>query len=239
MTVDDLGEFPGIDGFPAYRGEPGTEDAPPIWLPIHQGDVFRGLAVPGIDPPDSEPPMAMVFMHPCVMRNGAVLTERVTVFRVRRETKKTRPSERFADNFSVMPLPDLLDTGAGVHFAEFHMVGTVPGSALDRAERVVALTKEGRLLLQQRAVHHFTRHAPPLGDFRTRTRGVEREMELLADWCEAACDSAGETSAVVAEAEKEFDEYLSADERRARLIDDDSTNTVVMEVQGELQRRYP
>lgn len=237
--MDDLGQFPGNGKFYEYRGEPGAEGAPPIWLPVHQGDVYRGLAVPGIDPPDSEPPMAMVFMHPCVMRKGAVLTERVTVFRVRLETKRKRPYERFADNFSVMPLPDLLANGAGVHFAEFRMVGTVPGSALDRTKRVMSLTREGRLLLQQRVVHHFTRHAPPLSDFRTRTRAVEREVELLADWWEAACDSNGETSAVVAEAEKRFDEYLTADDRRGRLADDDSTIKAAKEVRDEQGRRYP
>jgi len=238
-TDDGLDEFPGVDEFYEYRGEPGADDAPPIWIPVQQGDVFRGVRVPGIDPPDAEDTLAMVFMHPCVMRKGAVLADRITVFKVSQETMKDRPFERFAGNYSAIPLPDLLGQGRGVHLGSFQSVGTVAGESLDRADRVMTLTKEGRLLLQQRAVHHFTRHVPPLHDLRNGTRGVEREVELLTDWCEAACDSKGETAVVVTEAEKEFDEYLSSEGRRERLHDDDSTNEIVAETHREFKVRYP
>ena len=235
---DGLDEFPGVDKFYEYRGEPGSEDAPPIWVPVQQGDVFRGVRVPGIDTPDAEDALAMVFMHPCVMRKGAVLADRVTVFKVSQETRKDRPFERFAGNYSAIPLPDLFGHGCGVHLGSFQSVGTVAGASLDRADRVMTLTREGRLFLQQRAVHHFTRHVPPLHDLRNGTRGVEREVELLTDWCEAACDSRGETAEVVAEAEKQFDEYLSEDGRRARLADEDTTVTVATETHMEIRRRY-
>lgn len=239
MTVDSLDPFPGLGEFYAYRGEPGSSDSPPIWLPVQQGDVFRGVAVPGLDHlSGSEVPLAMVFMHPCVMRKGAVLADRITVFRVRQETKKVKTYETYAGHYSVMPLPDLFATGAGLHFGEFQMVGTVGGAMLNRTERVMSLSKEGRLLLQQRAVHHFTRHAPPLHDLRLRTRAVEREAELLTDWCEATCDSKGETADVVAAAEKDFDKYLTEETRRDRLADDDSTNAVVAEAHREIRQRY-
>lgn len=237
-TDSGLDEFPGVDKFYEYRGEPDSGDAPPIWIPVQQGDVFRGVRVPGIDPPDAEDTLAMVFMHPCVMRKGAVMADRITVFKVSQETTKERPFERFAGNYSAIPLPDLLGQGRGVHLGSFQSVGTVAGASLDRADRVMTLTREGRLFLQQRAVHHFTRHAPPLHDLRNRTRGVEREVELLTDWCEAACDSKGETAVVVAEAEKEFDDYLSAENRRERLHDDDSAVTVAAETHTEIRRRY-
>lgn len=238
MIMGGIDEFPGADDFYEYRGEPGSEDAPPIWVPVQQGDVFRGVRVPGVDQPDTEDAMAMVFMHPCVMRKGAVLADRITVFKVSLATLKDRPFERFAGNYSVIPLPDLLGQGAGVHLGAFQLVGTVPGASLDRAERVMTLSRAGRLFLQQRAVHHFTRHIPPLHDLRNGTRGVEREVELLTDWCEAACEAKRETPEVVAEAEKEFDEYLSADNRRARLADEDSAVTVAAETHGEMRRRY-
>ncbi|MFF0707411.1 hypothetical protein [Gordonia sputi] len=172
------------------------------------------------------------------MRKGAVLADNITVFRVSQKTSKTRDYERFAGAYSEIPLPELFGAETGVHVGEFQFVGTVPGVALDRSNRVMSLAKEGRLLLQQRAVHHFTRHIPPLHDLRNRTRGVEREVELLTDWCEAACDAKEETSDVVAEAEKEFDEYLSEDDRRARLSDEETTNTIVADTHGEIRRRY-
>jgi hypothetical protein len=242
VAEEALDPFPGVGEFYEYRGIAGSEGAPPIWIPYRQGDVFSGIDVPGLEPvePATAPSerLAMVFMHPCVMRSGAVLAERITVFRVRLETKRERPYERFAGNYSVMPLPDLLGTGAGVHLGEFQMVGTVPSAELDRANRIMSLTNQGRLLLQQRAVHHFTRHAPPLHDLRARTRNVERETGLLADWCEGACDANGETADVVEEAEKAFDEYLSSEGRRDRLGDDDVTHEVSAEVHREIRRRF-
>lgn len=242
MPEDALDPFPGIDEFYEYRGVAGSEEAPPIWLPFHQGDVFCGLDVPGLEAPpaDTDPAdrLVMVFMHPCVMRRGAVLSERITVFRVRRETKKQKPYENYAAHYSTMPLPDLLGTGAGVHLGEFQMVGTVSGSDLNRTNRIMSLTKEGRLLLQQRAVHHFTRHAPPLHDLRSRTRNVEREAGLLADWCEGACDAQGETAEVVAVAEQGFEDYLNQEDRRGRLGDDDVTHEVVAEVHKEIRQRF-
>lgn len=243
MAEEALDPFPGNDKFYEYRGLPGSEDAPPIWVPVHQGDVFSGIDVPGLEPNDQNAPasdrLAMVFMHPCVMRRrGAALVDRITVFRVRLETSKVRTYEKFSGNYSVMPLPDLLGTGAGVHLSEFQMVGTVAGADLDRASRIMSLTKEGRLLLQQRVIHHFTRHAPPLHDLRTRTRGVEREVDLMADWCEGACDANGESAKAVADAEMAFDEYLSGDGRRDRLSDDNDAHEVVSDAHKEIRRRF-
>lgn len=237
--MSDLAPFPGVDNFYEYRGMPGAFDAPPIWLPVQQGDVFLGVNVPGIDPPESDPPLAMVFMHPCVMRRGPVLAERITVFSVRQMTAKPKTYETYVGHYSGMPLPDLFATGKGVHMGQFQLVGTVPGTSLDRSHRVVSLSKEGRWLLQQRAIHHFTRHAVPVGDLRLCTLGVEREVELLTNWCEAASAEQGETAAVVAAAEVAFDAFLSEDDRRARLSDEEAVTTVTAEVQREIGQRYP
>jgi hypothetical protein len=241
MAEETLAEFLGVDRFYDYRGVvSASDDAPPIWLPVHQGDVFEGLAIPGVpEPTDGETSKVLIFMHPCVMRRGAPLVEYVTAFRVRRESRKVVDYERYASHFSVMPLPDLAATGAGLHFAEFQMVGVVPGSELDRARRIASLSREGRLLLQQRVVHHFTRHAPPLSDLAKRVTGVERELELQAAWCERACDHHGESADVVAEAEVEFDDYMSSDNRRDRLKDDTVTHEVTAEVNREIAGRYP
>ena len=235
-----LAAFPGVDEFYDYRGLPGTDDAPPIWLPIHQGDVFDGLLVPGAPAlGDGESPKVMVFMHPCTMRNGATLIDYVTVFRVRRESRKVVPYERFSRHFSVMPLPDLAAVGAGMHLAEFQMVGVVPGESLDRNSRVASLSRDGRLLLMQRVVHHFTRLAAPIGDLRNRTRGVERELELQETWCERACDCHGGNTETVAAAEAAFEAYMPGNDRRDRLNDDAVTHELIAEVYQEIERRYP
>ena len=241
MAEETLAPFPGVRRFYDYRGVvERDEGAPPIWLPVHQGDVFEGLAIPGVpEPIDGEPSKIMIFMHPCVMRKGAPLVDYVTAFRVRRESRKALEYEQFNGNFSVMPLPDLAAVGAGMHLAEFMMVGVVSGAEIDRSRRIASLSRKGRLLLQQRAVHHFTRHAPPLGDLRNRVRHVERELELQATWCERACEVHGETAKTVAEAEVAFDLYMSLNERRDQLKDDAVVHEVISAVNREIASRYP
>lgn len=234
MADEVLDPFPGTKRFYDYRGPAGSVDGPPIWLPIHQGDVFAGLTVPGV-PPDDGDAMAMVFMHPCVLRKPS--TEYVTVFRVTLKTAKDRPYERFADNYSVMPLVDLFASGqGGVHVAELTMVGVVSQADLSRSNRIASLSQDGRLLLQQRVIHHFTRHAPPLHDLRNITTRVERELSLLSDWCESACERHDETADTVAAAEKSFDAFMNDTDRRARLADDTEAHNVIAEVNREVAR---
>ena len=48
----------------------------PVTVPLMQGDVFAGVVVPGFS---SEPILAEVIMHPCSMRDGATLRDRITV----------------------------------------------------------------------------------------------------------------------------------------------------------------
>src|SRR5947208_282485 len=102
MAEETLAPFPGVEKFYDYRGVVGIdESAPPIWFPVHQGDVFEGLAIPGVPVSASdEPSLVMVFMHPCVMRRGAPLIDLVTAFRVRRESRRTLEYEQFANRFS-------------------------------------------------------------------------------------------------------------------------------------------
>lgn len=233
MAEETLDPFPGVTEFYDYRGAAGSEAGPPIWLPTHQGDVFTGLTVPGV-PDDHGESMAMVFMHPCVLRKPS--TEYVTVFRVRRETQRDRPYEKYEKNYSVMPLVDLDASGRGVHFAELTMVGVVPQTDLSRSNRVMSLSREGRLLLQQRVVHHFTRHAPPLHDLRNRTITVESELELLANWCEAACDRGTEVPETVAAAEQTFEVFMDDNDRRRRLADPAEAHVVNAEVSREIRR---
>ena len=211
-----LPPFPGVEKFYDYRGVVGvSEHAPPLWLPIHQGDVFAGLDIPGApDLPDGQYPQVMLFMHPCVMRRGAIIEDYVTSFRVVHESKKVVDYSRYATHYSVMPLPDLAGTGAGMHHAQLKMVGMVRGEDLDRSKRVASLSRDGRLLVQQRVVHHMTRHAPPLGDFGERTLAVEQELDLQASWVEAATEHSGLEIDTVLTAERDFDAFLSADGRR-------------------------
>lgn len=241
MADGALDPLPTVDEFYDYRGRPEVdEDAPPIWLPVHQGDVFEGVQVPGVPPSNrDESPLAMVFMHPCTMRRGAVLTDLITVFQVRTESaRKHIDPDRLMRWFSVMPLLDLRPGTTSTHVADFLHIGVVPSSELDRAKRIGSLTASARQLVQQRVIYHLTRLAVPLHDLAMQTRALERELELQATWCERACERNGETAAVVADAESAFDAYMSDNDRRVLLDDDAAVHQVIAEVNREVRQRY-
>jgi hypothetical protein len=241
MSGGTLNPLLSVDKFYDYRGRPGAdEDAPPIWLPVHQGDVFERVEVPGVTPSDrDDPQLAMVFMHPCTMRKAAVLTDLITMFQVRTESpRKHIDEDRLMRWFSVMPLLDLRPGVTSTHVADLMHVGVVPSSALDRAQRIASPTAKGRRLVQQRVIYHLTRLAVPLHDLALQTRAVERELELQGTWCERACERDGESADVVMAAELRFDEYMSSDNRRARLDDDSAAHLVMSEVNREVRERY-
>lgn len=220
-----------------YRGVPPQSGSPPLWLPHHQGDVYRGVDIPGID--DCPERLALLFLHPCTARAGAVLLPRVTVLAVRHAHTKVKPRLDH-NNFAIMALPDLLGTGAGTWRADFLSVGMIASNLLDRHQRVATLTEDGRLALQQRIVNHFTRFKPSLTELAEGTRAVEAEVTLQADWSDAACQAAGRTDLpTIVQAERDFDAYLNADNKGLRLgLKDDpsvTTRTILMEI----RRRYP
>jgi hypothetical protein len=243
-----------------YRGLPTTEDGAPLWLPHNQGDVFEGVEIPGIDDPTGEG-LCMLFMHPCTMRAGAILRDKVTVLSVRRQQNRglNRDMARWSKMFKVMPLPLLRNDNDIAYAADFMSVGTVSSTALGRATRRAVLSRTGRLVMQQRVIHHFSRYAPSLDVLEAATRAVETEIELQANWCEAACEVKGdETESTIRAAEESFDSYLSdklelptwahdpespapiagpTASRRDMLVGENQAR-VVTDVAGEILRRF-
>lgn len=221
-----------------YRGPSGAQDAPPLWLPHHQGDVFTDVDVPGVENRDR---LVMLFMHPCTMRKGAVLKDHVTVLAVRTESPRRVLDDpaRWSRHYSVMPLPDLHAAGRGTHTADFTALGTVPSSALNRDRRIATLSLQGRYLFQQRIINHLTRHVVAVHELREATSAVEAEIELQGHWVEAATVAAGtESERTVADAEAAFDAYLRDEDRRRRLSDVTELARVLGEAHREISRRY-
>jgi hypothetical protein len=138
-----------------------------------------------------------------------------------------------------MPLPDLFDEGRHTYVADFLQIGTVDSSDLDRTKRIAAFSRLGRQHFQHRAIHHFTRMVAPLSDLDKATVGVEREIELQASWVEAACDARDSKAIdVVEQAEAEFDEYMSVENRRAALADNSRTHIFTSHAHREIKARY-
>ncbi len=163
--------------------------------------------------PDGGPGYAMLFMHPCTMRQGAVLRELVTAVKVELSSPKKVVSdpEKWANRNKVMPLPDMAGTGKSTYLADFMKISTVPSMDLDRATRVCQLSIDGRLQMQQRLIFHLTRYAPSLDVLRQATAALDLEMQAQTDWLEAAY-AAGQAvdAAMVLSQEVAFDEFMSA-----------------------------
>ena len=79
QTTAHLGEPPGPDAIYRARGEEVEAFRPRL-----QGDVFRDIALPGLDDTAG---LALIVDHPCSMRRGVHLRERVQMVRVRPESE--------------------------------------------------------------------------------------------------------------------------------------------------------
>lgn len=238
------------------RGTVDQEGGAPVWMPHHQGDVFSGVSMPGVDSSDEN--YAMLFMHPCTMRNGVVLKPNVTVIRVRQHSARKRLLDQpadWADNFKVMPLPDMLGNGTDTFFADFMSIATVNSKMLDRANRVARFSLPGRAQFQQRIIYHMTRFAPSVDVLESATAAVEEELALQEDWVGASMRAAGDGRGDVDSSEAAFDAYMSSateispltradnelleSSSRRELMDSKYQRRVSAEVRTYIARTFP
>jgi hypothetical protein len=226
----------------------GEDDGVPSWLPYSQGDVFDQVVMPGIE--NDEPGLAMLFMHPCTMREGARLRDLVTAVRVRFHDNRVLPKPgTWAKRNKLMPLPDLFGSGDSTYVADFMLIGTIPSGSLDRTRRVSQLSADGRLILQQRLIFHLTRHAPSVDVLHEASHGLELELQAQTDWMEEAFKKGLlNSSEALEEHEVAFDEYMSApmdppesdaelrpQSRRRLLADPREAPGVVRDVQRKIK----
>lgn len=208
--ADELDPLLPVENLFDSRGLFNTEDGTSLWIPHHQGDVFSQVSMPGVE--DNEENFAMLFMHPCTMRNGATLKSKVTVIKVLRHASRKRILDKAEDwdrNFKAMPLPDMLGEGVGTFYADFMSIATVGSEVLDRKNRVARLSLPGRAQFQQRIIYHMTRFAPSVDVLEDATVAVEEELSLQEDWVAAAVRNSSSDQVAIQTGENEFDEYLS------------------------------
>lgn len=201
--------------------------------PIMQGDVFDGIAIPGLDDGQG---LAMVLTHACSLRQGPQLRPRLLMGRV-----TSRPQAvplPWKGHFSVLPLPELR---AGVpdqhHVLAFDELGTVATSELDINARVACLDDFGIALLNQRHAHYFTRYAVEAAVLHEQSANVLAEAELLESWIDAAVPDDAEDWAARVQAEAaEFDSFLGP--HREGLKEPARRAAVRRLVSGEIRRRF-
>lgn len=207
--------------------------------PMLTGDVFRGLAIPGIESPAT---YAAVMTHPCSMRRGSQLVARMLVASVRTYSSMSadpRPSQ-WAGHGRVMPLPDLTEDGShyAIFFEELGQVAT--SDLLERqnsAGRVACLSPLGINLLQQRFANYLTRWVIPTVELNEVSEPVLVEAELLEEWTTEAVD-AGIDGNLASEAFERFirNDHVSGRPRQELLKDRQSRSTIRKEMRSALRQ---
>lgn len=189
-----------------FRGD----DLPP-YRPFLTGDIFVDVEVPGFD----ETQAVMIVGHPCGIRNGVELADRVPVVIVQ-DYQAVPPSQWPKGFFSKFPLPEIDGIGASPA-GELNELAMVASRNLERSKRRAVLSEPGILLLQQRFVHSLTRTVVQIERFHEQEEHVLYEAELEEEWLEQTESSAAELEVRI----HAFDDLLSNEDQalRKRLRD--------------------
>lgn len=184
--------------------------------PILQGDIFEGVVLPGFG---DEPKRVQIVTHPCSMRRGPVLNERIQVAPV-----ETHPKVGDWNKFGrVMPLPDLLNDGQW-YAAKFVDLTAVAAGELTTERRIASLSHPGIHVLQQRLVWHNTRLTLALANFREQSAPILAEAEMQEIWIDTVLGQTEPSAGEVEAAGVVFQAWLSADDNKRRLELDSEAN---------------
>jgi hypothetical protein len=210
----------------------------PVSSPLMQGDVFTGLYIPFLA---TKKVNVLVVSHPCTMREGATLRDRVTIVRVKSDSRPM-PKEFWLGNLNVMPLPGLIPDSPKNYYADFRDIITIDPTELVLSQRIATMTHRGILLLQQRYICAHTRLVVDLPTLHEQALSVMVELELQRDWVEAGMTAANTTNdlKVMDECITAYHEWLDADDkaRRGKLRDKTLFADLRKEARREIRLRY-
>ncbi len=148
--------------------------------PVCQGDVYHDLAMPGFEQDE----LVMLISHPCSLRKGATLRQRLQACPVR--AHQMVPLEKWPSGYArVLPLPGLL--GESHHAGVLTETGVVQSDELASATRVARLSRDGILLLQQRIIYTLAHTVVGLDTLAEFNALALDEIELLEGWNEQLC----------------------------------------------------
>jgi len=148
------------------------------WRPIMTGDVFAGPQIPGC----AEHELIMVLSHPCSLRRGVALLDRVQALPV--APHQAIPLDAWKGHYRVMPLPELRGEGTAPYAARLTEFGMVGSEELDLDRRLCSLTETGVVLLQQRFFHNQSRVKVGLDALYAQSAPIFTEVELWTQWNE-------------------------------------------------------
>ncbi|MDP4013487.1 MAG: hypothetical protein U0990_06040 [Candidatus Nanopelagicales bacterium] len=204
--------------------------------PRIQGDVFRDIVLPGFG---EDVQIVQVIAHPCAMRRGPDLAERVTVAPVLSYPLVEDGGNKGWDgHLKRMPLADLCEDGE--HYAtRFEDVTAAASTLLTHDRRIASLSNRGIYVLQQRLIKHYTRLTVDIPTLRKQSAPVLEEAEQERDWIETILDGEQLTVETIRAQSNAFDEWLSAGDpsRRDLLRRDENHRDIRRQAHAEAGER--
>lgn len=195
--------------------------------PLLTGDVLSAIELPG-----SDCTQAMIVAHPCTMRRGVELADRLVCVPVI-EYQRLQPSQWTDGFFSVFPLSGL---ESGKHCAgRLDEPTTLDSANVKAATRLACLEHRGILLLQQRLIFSMTRCVVELATLRESMQSVLTEADLQEDWCDTLCEP--DDALALDAAVEAFDQFLGAEGLRDSLGDPTRHSQVIKRVSKEIEDR--
>lgn len=198
------------------------------YKPVMTGDLFVGVTVPG----EVAPIDVMVAGHPCTIRRGVTLVERVPCIQV--VEHQWVPYERWPDyDPSHFPISAEVGIGDGRCGALQEWVG-VSRDELLRGRRRLTLQDHGIYVFQQRFIHSLSRFAPPITALKTASDHVLAEAELEFSWVIEQFDGDPDDDELRTLVTA-FGDFMDQEDRRVRLRTD--RKRVASEVNAEIRQR--
>lgn len=173
--------------------------------PILQGDVFENVSVPALS---QDPITVQIVAHPCAMRRGPVLRERITIAPVEPYQRVVgSDKEGWEGHLRVMPLADLRNDGKH-HASMFLDVTAADASQLSFENRIASLSNRGLLVLHQRLIKHYTRLTVDMPALRKEAAPILEEAEQQQDWIETVLGNEISVASVLRETSA-YQQWLS------------------------------
>lgn len=201
----------------------------PLTRPIFQGDIFEVTDLTCL----SGNQRVIILTHPCSMRKGVNLRERLTIAQV--TTAKSLVNLPWKGHYRIMPLPDL-DSGKKFWQIDFEEIHTLSSEVLSTDKRIACLEDLGITLLQQRYIHHLTRYIVETKTLYDSSANVMTEVELMEFWVESLVDeNSSDWEEQINHQQAQFDEYIYP--LRDDLLAESNRASVRRKVYKEIAKR--
>lgn len=201
----------------------------PLTRPIFQGDIFEVTDLTCL----SGNQRVAILTHPCSMRQGVSLRDRLTIAQV--TTSKSPIRLPWDGHFRIMPLPDL-DSGNEFWQIDFEEIHTIPSKVLSTDKRIACLKDLGITLLQQRYIHHLTRYPVERKALYDSSANVMTEVDLMEFWVENLINKdSSDPAEQIKHQQTEFDKYIK--DFRQDLLTKSNRANVRRKVYKEIENR--